>query len=312
MPPGLGTCFAMCASSRRSTADKVTLGTLLVVLAYVASLYGPVRSVTRLTSTLARGAASKARLAELLRAGQDSGQQAGTLQAPRLAKALAFRNVWFGYESSAPVLRGASFSVAAGETVCLMGPSGAGKSTVLNLVLRLYDPDQGTISIDEVDLRECTLGSVRRHIALVPQDTWLLDGTIRDNIAFGRPAVSDLEIRLAARAALVDGFVRELPDGYQTLVGEGGIRLSGGQRRLLAIARAAIRDTSLLLLDDPTCNLDAASAFAVLEALGRVAPGRTTLLVTHDPAVAALADRVIVLENGRAGAGPVPMAHSLP
>lgn len=291
----------------RVATGQVTLGTLLVVLAYVASLYAPVRSMTRLTSTLARGAASKARLTELLQTGNDITNEAGTRQAPRLAQALAFHDVWFGYEPSAPVLRGVSLTVAAGETVCLMGRSGAGKSTLLNLVLRLYDPDQGTVTIDGADLRECSVSSIRRHIALVPQDTWLLDGTIGDNISFGRPAVSDLEIRLAARAALVDVFVRQLPDGYQTLVGEGGIRLSGGQRRLLAIARAIIRDTSLLLLDEPTSNLDAASASAVMEALNRVAPGRTTLLVTHDPAVAALADRVIVLDGGRASPGARPL-----
>jgi len=303
----VGTGVVLFVGVARVSADQVTLGTLLVVLSYVASLYGPVRSMTRLTSTLARGAASKARLVELLDMSEEHPQDAATRQAPRLEQSLAFRDVWFGYESAAPVLRGTSLTVAAGETVCVMGRSGVGKSTLLNLVLRLYDPDSGVIAIDGVDLRECSVSSVRRHIALVPQDPWLLDGTIRDNIAFGRPAVSDLEIRLAARAALVDGFVRVRPDGYESLVGEDEIRLSQGQRRRLAIARAIVRDTGLLLLDEPTSDLDVASASAVMEALSRASRGRTTLLVTHDPAVAALADRVVLLDAGRAANGHKPL-----
>ena len=282
----------------RVTAGAVTLGTLLVVLAYVASLYGPVRSMTRLSSTLARGAASRARLAELLD-GEEPAPNRGGWTAPRLGNELAFRDVWFGYEPGTPVLRGVDLTVPAGEAVCLMGRSGTGKSTLLNLVLRLYEPDGGAITLDGADLRDCSMSSLRRRMALVPQDPWLLDGSIGDNIAFGRPSVTDPEIRSAARAALVDDFVGDLADGYDTLVGESGVRLSGGQRRRIAIARALVRDTDLLLLDEPTSDLDTTSGSLVIEALRRASAGRTMLLVTHDPAVAALADRVFVLDGGR-------------
>jgi ATP-binding cassette, subfamily B, bacterial len=275
----------------RVATGAVTLGTLLVVLSYVASLYGPVRSMTRLSSTLARGAASRARITELLD-GEPSPEPAARI-APRLTKELAFHDVRFGYERRAPVLRGLNLTVRAGETVCVMGPTGSGKTTLLHLVLRLYDPDAGTITVDGVDLRACSVSSVRRHMALVPQEPWLLDGTIGDNIAFGRPAVTELEVRLAARAALVEEFVRRLPDGYDTLVGENGVRLSGGQRRRIAIARALVREPDLLLLDEPTNDLDTASAAAVMEALRRASAGRTALLITHEPDVAALADRVV-------------------
>jgi ATP-binding cassette, subfamily B, bacterial len=283
----------------RVATGVVTLGTLLVVLSYVASLYGPVRSMTRLSSTLSRGAASRARITELLDSGEEPSPVRAARIAPRLTNELAFRDVWFGYEPRVPVLHGLDLTVPAGETVGVMGPTGSGKSTLLHLVLRLYDPDTGTISVDGVDLRGCSVSSVRRHMALVPQDPWLLDGSIGDNIAFGRPAVTELEIRLAARAALVEEFVRRLPDGYDTLVGENGVRLSGGQRRRIAIARALVRDPDLLLLDEPTNDLDTASAAAVMEALRRASSGRTTLLVTHDPDVAALADRVVAFDGGR-------------
>lgn len=299
----------------RVVGGAVTLGTLLVVLSYVASLYGPVRGMTRLSGTLAKGAASRERLLELLH-GEEPVADTGTREAPQLSEALTLRGVRFGYEPGAPVLDGVDLTLRRGETVCLMGRSGAGKSTLLGLVLRLYEPDAGALLLDGVDLREFTVGSLRKRLALVPQEPWLLDGTIRDNIAFGRPAVTDPEIRQAARAALVDDFVRTLPSGYETPVGEGGVRLSGGQRRRLAIARAIVRDTDVLLLDEPTSDLDATSASAVLAALRRASAGRTALLVTHDLAVAALADRVVVLDGGRIleegrSTGPAPMTAAV-
>jgi ATP-binding cassette subfamily B protein len=216
-----------------------------------------------------------------------------------LTTEVALTGVRFGYSPDLPVLRGVDLTVRIDETVAIMGSSGEGKSTLLNLLLRLYDPDSGVITFDGVDVRNCSVASVRRQIALVPQDPWLLDGSIRDNIAFGRPAVTDLDIRLAARTALLEPFVRDLPDGYDAVVGEGGVRLSGGQRRRLALARAVVRDAPVLLLDEPTSGLDAQSATAVMSALRRASTGRATLLVTHDPAVAALADRVVVLDGGR-------------
>jgi ABC-type multidrug transport system fused ATPase/permease subunit len=214
-------------------------------------------------------------------------------------RGLALRGVWFAYTEGAPVLRHLDLEVAAGERVCVVGPTGAGKSTMLALLQRFYDPEAGAIELDGVDLRDLELASLRRQLALVPQDPWMLDGTIADNVAFGRSAASAQELEAAARAALVDEVVARLPEGWNTQVGEGGVRLSGGQRRRVALARAILRDASVLLLDEPTSGLDAASERAVLDALDRAAEGRTLLAVSHRLSLAARADRVVVLDGGR-------------
>jgi ATP-binding cassette, subfamily B, bacterial len=207
--------------------------------------------------------------------------------------------VWFAYAEGAPVLRHLDLEVAAGERVCVVGPTGAGKSTLLALLLRFYDPDAGAVELDGTDLRDLGLASLRRQLALVPQDPWILDGTVADNLRFGRPGATDAEVEAAARAALVHEFVHRLPDGWNTQIGEGGVRLSGGQRRRVALARAILRDASVLLLDEPTSGLDAASEQAVLDALDRAAEGRTVLAVSHRLSLAARADRVVVLDGGR-------------
>jgi ATP-binding cassette subfamily B protein len=278
---------------------RMTLGTLLVVLAYLSSLYGPIRALARLARTLARGAASRERILEVLDSGEVVPEDPDPVPAspPRLG--LAVRGAWFAYAEGAPVLRHLDLEVAAGERVCVVGPTGAGKSTLLALLLRFYDPDAGAVELDGVDLRRLELASLRRQIALVPQDPWMLDGTVADNVAFGRPGAITDELEVAARAALVDRLINALPDGWDTRVGEGGVRLSGGQRRRVALARAILRDASVLLLDEPTSGLDAASERAVLDALDRAAEGRTVLAVSHRLGLAAWSDRVVVLDGGR-------------
>jgi ABC-type multidrug transport system fused ATPase/permease subunit len=183
--------------------------------------------------------------------------------------------------------------------LCVVGPSGAGKSTLLAILLRLYDPSAGRVTFDGLDLRDLSLASLRERIALVPQDGWIVDGTIGENIAFGRLGTSPDDIVRAGRLAHVEEFVVRMPDGYDTRVGEDGRLLSGGQRRRLAIARAVARPSSVLLLDEPTSGLDAAAEASVLAALRSVADGRTVVVASHDPAVAARADRVVVLDGGR-------------
>jgi ABC-type multidrug transport system fused ATPase/permease subunit len=214
-------------------------------------------------------------------------------------RGLAVRGVWFAYAEGAPVLRHLDLEVAAGERVCVVGPTGAGKSTLLSLLLRFYDPDAGAVELDGTDLRRLELDSLRRQIALVPQDPWMLDGTVADNLAFGRPGATSQELAAAAALAGLSGIVDGLPDGWETQVGEGGVRLSGGQRRRVALARAILRDASVLLLDEPTSGLDAAAEQAVLDALDRAAEGRTVLAVSHRLSLAARADRVVVLDGGR-------------
>ncbi|HEV2825430.1 MAG TPA: ABC transporter ATP-binding protein, partial [Actinomycetota bacterium] len=281
------------------TSGRMTLGTLLVVLAYLSSLYGPIRALARLARTLARGAASRERILEVLDSGEVVPEAAEPLRAGPPRQGLALRGVWFAYAEGAPVLRHLDLEVAAGERVCVVGPTGAGKSTLLALLLRFYDPDAGVVELDGTDLRDLDLASLRRQLALVPQDPWMLDGTVADNVRFGRPGATREELEAAARATRVDELIQRLPDGWETEIGEGGVRLSGGQRRRVALARAILRDASVLLLDEPTSGLDAASEQAVLDALDRAAEGRTVLSVSHRLSLAARADRVVVLDGGR-------------
>ena len=281
------------------TSGRLTLGTLLVVLAYLSSLYGPIRALARLARTLARGAASRERVLEVLDSGEVVPEAAEPLPAGPPRQGLALRGVWFAYSEGAPVLRHLDLEVAAGERVCVVGPTGAGKSTLLALLLRFYDPGAGRVELDGTDLRDLELGSLRRQLALVPQDPWMLDGTIAENVRLGRPGATHAELEAAARAALVDEIVDRLPEGWQTQIGEGGVRLSGGQRRRVALARAILRDASVLLLDEPTSGLDAASEQAVLDALELAAEGRTVLAVSHRLSLTARADRVVVLDGGR-------------
>jgi ATP-binding cassette, subfamily B, bacterial len=285
------------------TSGRMTLGTLLVVLAYLSSLYGPIRALARLARTLARGAASRERILEVLDSAEVVPEAVDPLPGGPPRHGLALRGVWFAYTEGSPVLRHLDLEVTAGERVCVVGPTGAGKSTLLALLQRFYDPDAGAIELDGVDLRRLGLGSLRNQLALVPQDPWMLDGTIADNIGFGRPDASQADLEAAAALTGLDEILRRLPDGWHTRIGEGGVRLSGGQRRRVALARAILRDAPVLLLDEPTSGLDAASEQAVLDALDLVlesaAGGRTVLSVSHRLGLAARADRVVVLDGGR-------------
>ena len=190
-------------------------------------------------------------------------------------------------------------TVAPGQKVAIVGPSGAGKSTVAKLLLRFYDPDRGRITLDGIDLRQLALADLRRNIATVLQDTLVFDGTIAENIRLGKPDATDAEIRRAAAAADADGFIRALPEGYQTRIGQRGRLLSGGQRQRLAIARAIIRDAPVLLLDEPTTGLDAASTQRVLAPLHRLMTDRTTIIISHNLLTVTDADQVIYLDHGR-------------
>jgi ATP-binding cassette, subfamily B, bacterial len=289
----------------RVTDGTMTLGVLLVVLSYLSSMYRPVRGLTRLASVLARAAASRERVAEILTSTEHVVEPPGATPATQRPTSLVARELVFGYAPSHPILHGVSLYLRRDEMVCLVGATGAGKSTVLSLLLRLYDPDAGSIALDGVDIRTLTTASLRERMALVPQDPWILDGTIADNIAFGRPDANRGEIVEAAVTALVDPFVRTMPDRYDTIVGEGGVMLSGGQRRRLALARALLRGSPVLLMDEPTSGLDAASEHEVLTAIQAAAAGRMALVVSHRLRVATLADRVLVMTGGRiTEAGP--------
>ena len=205
----------------------------------------------------------------------------------------------FAYDERAPVLQGIDFAVQPGEVLALVGPSGAGKSTVFNLIPRFYDPTQGRITLDGADLRDLTQESLRGQIGIVPQETLLFGGSIRENILYGRLAATEEELVAAAQAANAHEFITALPDGYETAVGERGVRLSGGQRQRIAIARAILKDPRILLLDEATSSLDSESESLVQEALERLMAGRTTVIIAHRLSTVQIADRIAVLDAGQ-------------
>ncbi|HEX5113836.1 MAG TPA: ABC transporter ATP-binding protein, partial [Pseudonocardiaceae bacterium] len=274
---------------------SLTVGSLLVVLAYLDDLYSPVRGLAKLAGSLAKAGASAVRVHEVLSATEAVVDIPEPRQAPEIIHQVRFEQVGFAYEPGMPVLHGFDLIMAAGETVCLFGPSGAGKSTVLHLLLRLYDVDCGRILLDGLDIRGLDRYSLRRRMAFVPQDPWLLDATIAENIAFGSRQATRAEVLQAGHDALVDEFAATLPQGYDTPVGEGGVRLSGGQRRRVALARAAVSASPIVLLDEPTAGLDGESADSVMHAIRASTVDRTVLLITHDRELAAIADRIVPL-----------------
>lgn len=277
---------------------RLSVGTLVVFLSYLTGIYGPIRSLSRLVSTFARGAASRERLIELF--GDDDAVSDGSaVLAPGDDPGrLELVDVSFRYAPEIPVLEHIDLTIEPEQTVCIVGVSGAGKSTLLALLLRLYEPTSGSIRLGGFDVRDVALDSLRKHVSLVPQETWVMNGTIGENVLFGHPTATRAEFRYAVRRALLDEFVLDLPLGYDTPVGEGGVLLSGGQLRRVALARAMIRDSAILLLDEPTTGLDAASTAEVLSALASVSAGRTMVIVSHDLRLASRADRIVVISGG--------------
>jgi ATP-binding cassette, subfamily B, bacterial len=284
----------------RVISGRMTVGVLLVVLSYLAGLYSPIRSLTALSSTLAKGAASRDRIEEVLASSEMVPERPDARRLVAVEHEIAFRDVHFAYRPEAPVLCGVDLVVPAGTTLCVLGRNGAGKSTLLLLLLRLYDPDRGGIEIDGRDLRDFRLASLRDRIALIPQEPWIIEGSIGANIALGRPGATREAVLEAGHLALVDEFANRLADGYDAQVGEGGLLLSGGQRRRIAIARALLRRAPILLLDEPASGLDRKAEDKVMAAVGRAAQGRTAILVTHRLDAETPADRVVVIADGRA------------
>jgi ATP-binding cassette subfamily B protein len=291
----VGSGLVLLVGGHEVLAGRLAVGGLVVVTSYLSALYSPVRGLSRLSGVLAKAGASASRLDEVLASRDRVVDAPDARPAPRIIESVRFSDVRFGYQPERPVLDGLDLTVRAGETICLFGHSGVGKSTVLHLLLRLYDVDAGAVLLDGVDVRDVDRASLRRRIAFVPQEPWLLDTTIAANIAFGTERATRHAIQRAGHDALVDEFTDRLPRGYLTEVGEGASRLSGGQRRRIALARAAISDAPLVLLDEPTTGLDPVSATAVAQAIRRSTEGRTVIVVTHDQMLAEYADRVVTL-----------------
>jgi ATP-binding cassette, subfamily B, bacterial len=296
----LGTAAVMVIGGWQVLRAGSSLGTLIVFLSYLTALYAPLVALAYFSSTFASAAGSARRVTEVLDACDMVRDAPGAEPLPNPARGqVRLEGIVFGYEPGHPVLKGISFEVMPGETVALVGPTGAGKTTLVSLIPRLFDPWEGRVLVDGRDVRAATLSSVRARVALVLQDPFLLPVSIADNIAYACPDASREAIVAAAVAANADGFIRRLPNGYDELIGERGVTLSGGQRQRLAIARALLKNASLLILDEPTAALDAGTEALVMEAIERLSCGRTTIIIAHRLATVRRADRVVALDSGR-------------
>jgi ATP-binding cassette, subfamily B, bacterial len=283
-------------------AGRMTPGGLVQFLIYSVMVAGAVASLSEIWGELQRAAGATERMVELLEATDpitDPGQPVAL--PPRVRGEIAFEDVTFRYPSrpEPPALQGLVLRIAPGETVALVGPSGAGKTTIFQLLLRFFDPAEGRVTLDGIDLRRMARSDLRRQFALVPQEPVIFAASVRDNIRFGRPGASEAEVEAAARAAAADEFIARLPQGLDTPVGERGVMLSGGQRQRVAIARAILRDAPVLLLDEATSALDAESERLVQGAVDQLAAGRTTLIIAHRLATVKRADRIVVFQEGR-------------
>ena len=281
-------------------SGTITTGQLVQFLIYAVMVAGAVGALSEIWGELQRAAGATERLVELLEADDPVKDPVDPVPVPDSTR-IGFDHVRFHYPSrpQTPALDGVDFTIEPGETVALVGPSGAGKSTVLQLLLRFYDPQEGAVTLGGVDLRRMRRSDLRAKMALVPQDPVIFATTARENIRFGRPDATDAEVEAAARAAAAHDFLMALPEGYDSQVGERGVMLSGGQKQRIAIARAILRDAPILLLDEATSALDAESEAAVQQAVAKLAEGRTTLIVAHRLATVKKADRILVFDQGR-------------
>ncbi|MGI8909190.1 MAG: ABC transporter ATP-binding protein [Rubrobacteraceae bacterium] len=279
---------------------RLSVGGLLVFLVYLSQLYRPIRGLSRLLNTVYAASASAERIIEFLDREPAVKEHPWARPLPPVRGFVELDGVSFQYPGTRErALDGVSLLVRPGETLALVGPSGSGKSTIAKLLLRFLDPDDGAVRLDGHDLRDLTLRSVRENVAVLFQETLLFDGSVRENIAYGRPDATEEEIVAAARTADANEFIEQLSEGYDTRIGQKGRLLSGGQRQRIAMARAVVRDAPILILDEPTTGLDADTARRMMEPLKRLMEGRATIIVSHDLDAVRDADRIVVLEDGR-------------
>jgi ATP-binding cassette subfamily B protein len=279
---------------------QVTVGTLVALLGYVGGLFGPVQGLSGIFQTVQKATVSLDEIFGILDVQDHLGDRPAAVDIGEVKGEVVFENVTFHYEQRGrPLLRNIDLHVRVGETLAIVGPSGSGKTTLMALLMRFYDPVEGAIRIDGRDLRALKQRSMRAAIGVVLQDPLLFNDTVRNNIAYGNPNATDKEVEAAARAANAHGFVSHLPDGYDTMVGERGSRLSVGERQRITIARALVKDPRIIVLDEATASLDAETEAMVQEALDQLMKGRTTFVIAHRLATVVNADRIIVLRDGR-------------
>jgi ABC-type multidrug transport system fused ATPase/permease subunit len=294
----LGGALVLGFGARMVVNEQLTLGTLVAFLSYVVSFYEPVRRLTEVDNTFQQAIAAGERIFELLDTKSDIQNAPDAVTLDEIEGYVAFDHVHFRYGYGDKVLEDVAFDIAPGETVALVGPSGAGKTSIANLLCRFYDPDSGRVLVDGHDLREVDVQSLRQHIAVVLQDTFLFNTSVHENLRYGNPDASEDEMLNAAKAAYAHGFIQELPDGYNTEIGERGVKLSGGQKQRLALARAILADPRILILDEATSSVDAEAEYLIQQALEKVLARRTALVIAHRLSTIRDADKIIALEEG--------------
>ncbi len=293
----VGTCLVLGYGARLALAGQISAGVLIVFLLYLGKMYKPIRDISKETDTVSKAIVGYERIREVLEIESRVRDLPRARPAPRLKGKIEFQHVSFSYDGGDPVLKDVSLQIEPGQVAALVGPSGAGKTTIISLIPRFYDPTSGIVQLDGQDIRRFKLKSLREQMSFVLQETLLFRASVWDNIAYGRPDARPKEILRAARLANADEFIERLPEGYSTLLGERGASLSGGQRQRIAIARAVIRNTPLLILDEPTTGLDSGSEKAVLEALDRLMKGRTCVVIAHHFNTIRRADTIFVVQE---------------
>jgi subfamily B ATP-binding cassette protein MsbA len=295
----LGAVVVLGVGASMVIRGNMSLGTLVAFLSYIISFYEPVNRLTEVDNIFQEAIAAGERIFELLDEKSDIEDAPGAIALPPLEARVDFEDVHFRYGTGDEVLRDVTFHMAPGEVVALVGPSGAGKTSIANLLCRFYDPIDGRITVDGYELRGVHLASLRRQIAVVLQDTFLFNSSVRENLLFGRPGASEEELIAATKAAYAHDFIMALPHGYDTEIGERGVRLSGGQKQRLALARAILADPRILILDEATSSVDAEAEYLIQQALEAVLEGRTALVIAHRLSTIRNADKIIALEEGR-------------
>jgi ATP-binding cassette, subfamily B, bacterial len=292
-----GTCLVLAYGARLALSGQISAGVLIVFLLYLGKMYKPMRDLSKSTDTVSKAIVGYERIEEVLEIEARVRDLPGARKAPRFKGKIEFDHVNFAYEDNIPVLKDMRFEIEAGQVAAIVGPSGVGKTTIISLIPRLYDPQSGTIKIDGVDIRRYKLKSLREQISFVLQETLLFHTSVWENIAYGKPDASPDQIIRAAKQANAHEFIVQLSEGYGTMVGERGVTLSGGQRQRIAIARAIVRNTPILVLDEPTTGLDSSSEQAVIEALERLMKGKTCIVVAHHLSTIRHADVIFVVKE---------------
>ena len=294
----VGTSMVLWFGARMVMNGGLSAGSLIVFIFYLGKMYKPMQDLSKMTDAYSKAAVGYERIREVLDTNHEIRDLPGARPAPPLHGRIEFENVQFGYEPDRPILHDLSLAIEPGQMVALVGPTGAGKTTIVSLIPRFYDVDSGAVRIDGSDVRGFTQKSIRQQISFVLQETLLFHGPVWYNIAYGKPEASRAEILRAARLANADEFIEKMPEGYNTVLGERGVTVSGGQRQRIAIARAVIRNSPILILDEPSTGLDSASEKLVLEALDRLMQGKTSIVIAHRLSTIRRADVIFVIQDG--------------